>query len=148
MSLLNAPEYDPRRERRRALVALGGVVLVGVLAAVAYSYRNWPEERVVSRFMSALQQRDYETAYGIWLADPEWKQHQERHTSYPYEDFYRDWGPGGEWGLIRSFRIEGADSPPGGGSGVVVEVTVNERVGAKARIWVEKKDKSLTFSPF
>jgi hypothetical protein len=148
MSLLNAPEYDPRRERRRALAALGGVVLVGVLAAVAYSYRNWPEERVVSRFMTALQQRDYETAYGIWLADPEWKQHLDRHASYPYEDFYRDWGPGGEWGLVRSFRIEGADSPPGGGSGVVVEVTVNERVGAKARIWVEKKDKSLTFSPF
>ena len=147
MSLLNAPEYDPRPERRRALLLLCFVVLVGVLATVAYSYRNWPEERVVSRFMAALEQRDYETAYGIWLADPEWKQHRERHSSYPYEAFYRDWGPGGEWGLIRNFRIEGSSSPPGG-SGVVVEVTVNERVGTKARIWVEKKDKSLTFSPF
>jgi hypothetical protein len=38
--------------------------------------------------------------------------------------------------------------PKGGGSGVVVVVTVNGIVGRKANIWVENKDKSLTFSPF
>jgi len=36
---------------------------------------------------------------------------------------------------------------PKKGSGVIVQVTVNRRAD-KARIWVEKKDKTLTFSPY
>ena len=145
MSLLDAPEYDPSRERRKKLLTLGAVLLLAVLAAAGYRFRNWSEERVVDRFFAALQGKDYETAYGIWLADPDWKQHRDRYTNYPYGDFYRDWGPGGEWGLIRSYRIEGSDNPPHG-TGIIVEVTVNER-SVKARVWVEKKDKSFTFPP-
>ena len=145
MSLLDAPEYDASRERRKALLALGAVLLVAVLAAAGYRFRNWPEERVVDRFFAALQVKDYETAYGIWLADPDWKQHRDRYANYPYGDFYRDWGPGGEWGLIRSYRIEGSVTPAHG-TGIIVEVTVNDRA-QKARVWVETKDKSLTFPP-
>ena len=145
MSLLDAPEYDPSRERRKKLLAAGAVVLVVALAVAGYRFRNWPEERVVDHFFAALQGKDYEAAYGIWLADPEWKQHRDRYANYMYADFYRDWGPGGEWGLVRSYRIEGSDNPPHA-SGVIVEVVVNERV-QKARMWVEKKDKTLTFPP-
>jgi len=145
MSLLDAPEYDPAPERRKRLLAAGALLLVAALALAGYRFRNWPEERVVDRFFAALQSKDYETAYGIWLADPEWKQHRDRNPNYLYADFYRDWGPGGEWGLIRNYRIEGSDNPPHA-SGVVVEVVVNERA-TKARVWVEKKDKSLTFPP-
>ncbi len=145
MSLLDAPEYDPAPARRKKLLAAGTVLLVAALALAGYRFRNWPEERVVDRFFAALQTKDYETAYGIWLADADWKQHRDRYTNYLYGDFYRDWGPGGEWGLIRSYRIDGSDNPPHA-SGVVVEVVVNERV-QKARVWVEKKDKSLTFPP-
>ncbi len=145
MSLLDAPEYDPSRERRKALLALGAVVLVAALAATGYRFRNWPEERVVDRFFAALQAKDYEAAYGIWLADADWKQHGDRYKDYLYADFYRDWGPGGEWGLIRSYRIEGSISPPRS-TGIIVEVTVNDRA-EKARVWVEKKDKTLTFPP-
>ena len=36
---------------------------------------------------------------------------------------------------------------PKGGSGVIVVVTINERK-EPARLWVEKRDKSLTFSPY
>ncbi len=145
MSLLDAPEYDASRERRKKLLALGAAVLVATVAAAAYHFRNWPEERVVDHFFAALLAKDYETAYGIWLADPAWKQHRERYTDYPYGDFYRDWGPGGEWGLIRSYRIDGSANPRHG-TGIIVEVIVNERA-EKARVWVEKKDKSLTFPP-
>ncbi len=145
MSLLDAPEYDPSRERRKKLLAAGAVVLVIVLAAAGYRFRNWPEERIVDRFFAALQAKDYEAAYGIWLADPDWKQHPDRNPNYLYSDFYRDWGPGGEWGLINTYRIERSENPPHA-SGVIVEVVVNERV-QKARVWVEKKDKTLTFPP-
>jgi len=145
MSLLDAPEYDPSRERRKKLLVLAAVVLVATLAAAAYRFRNWPEERVVDRFFAALQAKDYETAYGVWLADPDWKQHPGGNANYLYADFYRDWGPGGEWGLIKSYRIEGSENPPRS-TGIIVEVTVNDRA-EKARVWVEKKDKTLTFPP-
>jgi len=67
------------------------------------------------------------TAYGIWMADRKWEQHPQKYARYPFNEFYRDWGPGGEWGLIKSYKIYGSATPKGGGSGVVVEVVVNNR---------------------
>lgn len=147
MSLLDAPQYDARRERRRKLTALAVVLAVMALALAGYLGRNWRYERVVDKFFTRLEQKDYEGAYGIWMADGDWKQHPEKFARYPYGQFYLDWGPSGEWGVVKSHKIEGAARPQGGGSGVVVVVTVNERV-EKARIWVEKSDMTLTFSPY
>jgi len=145
-TIFTAPEFNPARDRRKRIILVSAVVAVFVVAILVYLYRNWPEERVVDHFFAALQNKDYETAYGIWLHDPAWKQHPQQYPNYPYNDFYRDWGPGGEWGLIRGFKVDGSANPKGG-SGVVVVVTVNDRK-EKARIWVEKKDKTLTFSPY
>ena len=146
MTIFEAPVYDPRRERRKKLIIAAVALLVIVVAALAYLYRNWPEERVVGRFFDALVARDFEKAYAIWLADPAWKQHPQKYPQYSFPDFYGDWGPGGEWGIIRSYRIDGSANPKHG-SGVVVVVTINDR-SQQARIWVEKKDKTLTFSPY
>ena len=99
---------------------------------------------MADHFFAALQQKDYEKAYGIWMADPAWKQHPNQHARYPYNEFYRDWGPGGDWGVVRSYKLLGSASL--GSSGVVVVVDVNERAD-KARVWVDKKDKSMSFSP-
>ena len=117
-------------------------IMVGVLA---YLNRNWPEERVVDRFFTSVVNKDFEKAYGIWLHDPNWKQHPQN-PNYSFRDFSNDWGQGGEWGSIKSFHIDGSGSPRNG-SGVVVVVTINERK-EPARLWVEKKDKTLTFSPY
>jgi len=105
------------------------------------------EEHVVEKFFSALQHQDYENAYGIWMHDPQWKQHPEKYSQYPFTEFYRDWGPGGEWGLVKSYKVYGSATPKGGGSGVIVEVIVNNRA-EHARLWVQKSDKTLTFSPY
>jgi hypothetical protein len=145
-TLFDAPQYDPRRERRRNRTIAVVVVVVVVVAVVGYVFRNLPYERVVDYFFTALEAKDYEKAYGIWLHDPDWKQHEAQHKQYTFHDFYLDWGPGGEWGIIRSHKILGTASPKDG-SGVVVVVSVNERAEA-ARVWVERKDKTLTFSPY
>ena len=145
-TIFTAPPYDPRRERRRRLLLGAAVALVAALAALGWLYRNLPYERVVDRFFAALQQKQFETAYGIWVADAGWKQHPEKYARYPFNDFYRDWGPGGEWGPIRSYQIEGSERPKDA-SGVVVLVVVNQRA-ERARVWVEKSDKTLTFSPY
>lgn len=145
-TLFEAPPYDPKRERRRnSIIGLivGALLVIGV---VGYLYRNLPYELVVDHFFSALEHKDFEKAYGIWLNDPNWKQNQARHTNYSFHDFYVDWGPGGEWGIIREHTIVGSAAPKAG-SGVVVVVRVNNRA-EEARIWVERKDKTLTFSPY
>lgn len=146
-TILTAPQYDPKRERRKKQIIAGVILAVIAVGVLLYVFRNWPEEHVVKKFFTALQAKDYEKAYGIWMADPEWKQHPQKYPNYPFNEFYQDWGPGGEWGVVRNFSIDGAANPKGG-SGVVVVVTVNERLADKARIWVEKKDKTLTFSPY
>jgi hypothetical protein len=149
-TIFTARPYDPRKARRRWIAVLTGLGIILVFAVLFWIFRFWPEQRVVAGFFDALQQQNYEEAYGIWMADPDWKEHPEKHARYPFSEFHVDWGPGGEYGVIRSYRIEEARRPPGGGSGVIVIVTVNERADpeARARLWVEDHDRSLTYSPF
>jgi hypothetical protein len=147
MSLLDAPVYDEARARRRSRLIIGGVVVIAILSGLVWWYRYWPEEHAVNKFFTVLEKQDYEGAYGIWMHDPDWKQHQDRYTRYPFSDFYRDWGPGGDWGLVKSHEIYASGTPPGSSSGVIVEVIVNGRA-EHARVWVDKADKTLGFSPY
>jgi hypothetical protein len=147
MTLLDATQYDERAARRRRAIIGSIIVLVVLVACLAWLFRYWPEERIVDRFFTALQDKQYETAYGIWMHDSDWQQHPQKYSNYPYNEFYRDWGPGGDWGIIKSHKIYASGIPKGGGSGVVVEVIVNDRV-EHARVWVQKSDKTLTFSPY
>ena len=122
---------DPVWERRkkRLLIALAVVVVVAPL--LYYEFRNWPEERAVKRFLTALQQEDYKRAYELWKPAP----------SYRYQDFLRDWGKQSEFGKVTSFEITRSRDRV---SGVVVTARINQN---EARIWVEKRDKSLSFPP-
>jgi hypothetical protein len=147
MTLLDAKQYDPTVDRRRRNIIATVVVVVLVLISLGWLYRNWPEEHVVDQFFAALQNSDFGKAYAIWMHDPDWKQHADKYSQYPFNDFYRDWGPGGEWGQIKSYKVYGSTTPRGGGSGVIVEVVINERA-EHARLWVQKSDKTLTFSPY
>jgi hypothetical protein len=155
MSLFEAQPYDPRPARKKRDRILALIVLVIVAGLVWWQFRFWPEEHQVDRFFDALQQQNYEHAYGIWMHDPEWKQHPGKYSRYSYNDFVKDWGPGGEWGIIKSHHVDGAAVPKGYSgspfaiaSGVVVVVTVNDRVADKAHVWVQKDDKTLGFSPY
>ena len=146
MTLLDAKEYDEAgaRRRKKLIVSIIGTVLV--IAALAYAFRYWPEERLVDKFFAALEKQQYETAYGLYMADPNWRQHPQKYSLYPYSDFYRDWGPGGEWGLIKSYKIYATGECPRGGSGVIVEVIVNQRAEHE-QIYVQKKEKTFSPSP-
>ena len=155
MTLLDAPAYNAaraRKRRRNILASLIGVILIAIFVWVFW---NWPAEHRVHRFFAALEQQHFEQAYGIWIHDPDWKQHPDKYSRYRYSDFIKDWGPSGEWGIIKSHHIDGAAVPQGYSgspfaiaSGVVVVVTVNDRVADKAHIWVQKDDKTLGFSPY
>jgi hypothetical protein len=145
MTLLDAQPYDAVRSRHRRMWIVTLVVAVLLGAWLAYHFRNYPERAAASKFFTVLQKQDYESAYAVWFHDPDWKQHQEKYANYPYNDFYRDWGPGGEWGVIKAHAVDCSLSP-GTGSGVIVQVTVNSRA-QHAYVWVQKSDKTLSFSP-
>ena len=145
MTLLDAQEYDAEKSRKRRKQIISAIAILVTVLGLGWWFRYWPDERIVGHFFKALQKQDYKTAYGIWMHDPQWQQHPEEHRKYPFNDFYRDWGPGGEWGLVKSHSVDCSLSP-GGGSGVIVQVTVNSRT-EHAYVWVEKANKTLSFSP-
>ncbi len=156
MTLFETEPYDPvaARKKRIRIISISTIILI--ILILAWNYRFWPEEHQVDLFFAALQKQDYEKAYGVWNHDSDWKQHPEKYSNYSFQEFMKDWGPGGEWGLIKSYHVDGSAVPKGGNgtkfdvtsSGVVVVVTVNERIAQKAHIWVEKSDKTLGFSPY
>jgi len=156
MTLFEAQPYDPLQARKRRIRIVSISALVLLVLILAWNFRHYPQEHIVDTFFAALQQQDFEKAYGIWNHDPDWKQHPEKYASYSFTEFMKDWGLGGQWGLIKSYHVDGSAVPKGGtgtkfdvgSSGVVVVVTVNDRVADKAHIWVEKSDKTLGFSPY
>jgi hypothetical protein len=148
MTLLDAQPYDSAKARRRRIQIIITVVVVIALAGLGWMNRNWAAEHTVNKFFASLQHGQYETAYGIYFSDATWQQHQQKYPQYTYADFYRDWGPGGEWGLVKSYKIYGSANTKGfGGGGVVVEVIVNER-SEHARMFVQKPDNTLTVYPY
>ena len=146
MTLLDAQEYDAEKARKRRMRIISAIAILLVVLALGWWFRYWPYEHMAGKFFDALQKQDYKTAYGIWMHDPQWQQHPNQYPKYPFNEFYKDWGPGGEWGLIKTQRVYGASTCPGGGTGVVVDVIVNDRT-EHAQVWVEKSDHTLSYPP-
>jgi hypothetical protein len=146
MTLLDAKEFDPEKESRKRKRLILIITVVVIVLFFGWWFRYWPQEHTVGRFFDALQKQDFKTAYGIWMHDPNWPQHPGEHAKYPFNDFYRDWGPSGEWGPIKTVKVNGASTCPGPSSGVLVDVIVNDRT-QHAQVWVEKSDRTLSYPP-
>src|SRR3954447_22294580 len=112
MALMDAKEYDPRpAEKRRKIIA----TVVGAAIAISvylYLTRYDSEKKVINNFFRAIEQKDFDAAYGIYYADPNWKQHPEKYSAYTINQFKLDWGPAGEYGPITSHRVDCALDPP------------------------------------
>jgi hypothetical protein len=154
MTLLNAPEFDSRREtrNRNLLIAFGVLVALAVVIGVGgyllghgWFLSNLPAEHKVSNFFSALEAKDYGKAFAIYTNDPDWQQNPERHKDYPLQRFTEDWttaSPVGE--PIRSHHVDISKTDGTGafGSGIIVAVRVNG--DHKLFMWYERKDGTLT----
>src|SRR5262245_14860053 len=143
MTLMDAQQYDEARDRRRRNLIIIAVIVALFLAWVAYHMRNYPARRTVDRFFAALERHDFEGAYAIWLNDPASKQHPQQYPKYPFSDFYNDWGPPGEWGVVKSYNV---DCSLGADSNVIVQVTVNRRT-ERAFVYYDRSDKTLHDAP-
>lgn len=151
MALLDAKEYDPKPKQRliRLIVSAVAVVIVAVVAY--FIFRFQPEKNVVNRMFQAIEAKDFEKAYGIYYNDPDWKQHPASHTTPTYNQFYLEWGPSGDYGVISSHHIDCVVEPPKRGfqspSGVIVVVRINNRADRSESLWVEKKTKIIGDAP-
>jgi hypothetical protein len=145
-TLFGAQPYDEAGARRRRFWIAGAILAAIAIAALLWFNRYWPEQRRVEQFFVQLQAKNYESAYAIWMNDPNWKQHPEKYSRYGFHAFYLDWGPGGEWGTVNSYKIVAAQKPRPDASGVVIGVRVNQRKKL-CSVRVEFKDKTLGFSP-
>lgn len=154
MTLLNAPEYDERGEKRKKFLLIGALLLVvlliftglgGYVMGHGWFFSNLPAEHRVSSFFDAIEAKDFEKAYGIWWNDPQWKQHPQKYD-YKFKRFTEDWtteSPVG--GEIRTHHIDISKTDGTGkfGTGIIVAVRVN---GAKkVFMYYIRKDGTLVW---
>ena len=153
MTLLNAPEFDERKENRRRnmWVGLGTFVAVMVVLTVAgfllghgWLFTNLPAEHRVNVFLTAVKAGEYPKAYGIWNNDAEWQQHTQRYADYPLQRFTEDFTTESEWkGPVKSFHV---DFSKRDATGTVVEATINGTTSLTLKVL--RSDGTLSFFPY
>jgi hypothetical protein len=154
MTLLNAPEYDSRRDTRirNLWIAAGVLVLLAMVTGVGgfvlghgWFFSNLPAEHKVNSFYEALEAKDYSKAYGIWWNDPEWQQHPQKYD-YTLQRFTEDWTSASPVnGPILSHHVDISRTDGSGmfGSGIIVAVRVNG--DHKVFMYVIRKDGTLAW---
>jgi len=134
MTLLDSTTPKPKSKLRKWLPLII-VVVLAVGSVATYALWNYPEERAVSRFLTTLEQGNYQEAYCLWQPSP----------SYTFQDFVSGWGEKGDYGKIRDFSILASKSR--GSVTVLVTVRINN-VEPPAVLLVDRKTKGLAYSPF
>ena len=155
MTLLNAPEYDSRRDTRNRYLLIGAGVLValavvlgmgGFVLGHGWLFTNLPAEHKVDNFFNALEAKNYGKAFAIWTNDPDWQQHPEKHADYPLQRFTEDWTTESPVkGPITSHKIDISKTDGSGyfGSGIIVATRVND--DHKVFMYYIRKDGTLSW---
>lgn len=126
---------DERREKIVKIIvcSLLGLILVG--GPLLFIFYDYQEEHQVKRFFQLLGAHDYQAAYAVWgctQAKP--------CSGYPMSAFLEDWGPKQDVSHARIVRSRSC------GSGVILTVDID--TNRQERLWVQRNDLSIAFSPF
>jgi hypothetical protein len=147
MSLLEPPVEKPQKSR---VMAFTVTALAFTLAVVLwFTFRYYPEKKAAANFFDALVAGDTNKAYELWKPS----------ATYRLSDFTADWGPGGYYGPVKSYKIMGAKAPKKSDS-IEVDVAISPfspmpdaSDGEKSRktrvvpLWILPSDKSISFPP-
>ena len=132
-------QYGAGEERRLKIIKILVISIVALLVAGGISlfvFHNYRQEQQVKRFFALLERHDYQAAYQLWVrTDADRK-------GYPFSSFMEDWGPQSEHPAVNGFRISKSRSC---GSGVIL--TVDFKNGKEEKLWVERDDLTIGFSP-
>jgi len=153
MTLLNAPEFDVKKETRNRNLLIGSGVLIVVLVLLAFAgfllghgwfFINLAAEHKVDTLLTAVQDKDYSKAYGIFYNDPNWQQHPDKYKDYPLQRFTEDFTTESDWhGPIVSHHVDFSKRDH---TGIVVASTINGT--AKLTLKVQSSDGTIAFFPF
>ena len=147
MTLLDAANYKPPSKTPR-YIFLGALAVFAIAFLIWHQVRYDSEEKVVETFLNAVVAGNLQQAYQLWKPMP----------GYSFHDFQQDWGPGGYFGITKSYRIEDAYGPKNSSS-VGVRVSLSSVApfpkndpDAKFKtrdveIWVNAQTHALSFPP-
>ena len=159
MTLLDAPEFDEVRDRRHRVILMSAAGALVALAVVWWLVAGMPVDwpwnwnahlrgRIaVNHFFTALEKNDLKAAYGVWMHDPDWQQHQDKYTNYPFDRFEKDWSPtspDNDYGTIHSHRIAATRMI---GNMLQTGTFVNGRKSRAINLDYDPRDHTLHFSP-
>jgi hypothetical protein len=159
MTLLDAPVFDAVRDRRRQTILYSAIGLFVVLLIgdwlisgmpVDWPWNWWTHLRgriTTNHFLDAVEQNDLAKAYGVWVHDPDWRQHEAKYSAYPFARFQQDWSPtssGNDYGAIKSHKILAARIS---GNTLVLGVSINGLKSKALFLAYDPKMHTLGFSP-
>jgi hypothetical protein len=148
VGILESTAEEPHSKLFRYLITTA-VFAVLVTLGIWYLTRFHHEKATVKKFLDGLVAGQTEQSYSIWKASP----------TYSYKDFLDDWGADGYYGPVKSYRITDAQGAKGDTSVVIIaEISpfhpfpeendsVKQSKTKEVRIWVERRDQSLSFPP-
>ena len=90
----------------------------------------------MKRFFALLEAQDYKAAYALWVRT------DGDRRGYPFSAFMQDWGPQSEH---RTCAIAASRRSRSCGSGVIL--TVDFGKNQQEKLWVERDDLTIGFSP-
>ena len=131
--------YGAGVERRLKIIKISAfsfVVLLVMSGISLFVFHNYRQEQQVKRFFALLERHDYQAAYELWVRT------DGDRRGYPLSSFMQDWGPESEHRSVSDFHISKSRSC---GSGVILTVDFN---GSKQeKLWVQRNDLTIGFSP-
>ena len=153
MTLLNAPEFDEKKETRKRNILVGSGILIaaiivlsvtGFLMGHGWLFMNLPVEHRVGTFLSALQAQDYSKAYGIFYNDTNWQQHPDKYKDYPLQRFTEDFTTESDWkSPITSYHVDFSKRDD---TGTVVASTINGSTNLTLKY--QRSDGTIAFFPY
>jgi hypothetical protein len=129
---------DARREKIIKTLVISVVALAAAGGALFFNFHNYREEHQVKEFFKYLDSHDYKAAYALFGCTD-----TKPCRDYTSAQFMEDWGPNSGRSNISNFRISRSRTC---GSGVIL--TVDFGKNQQEKLWVERKDMSVGFSPF
>ena len=132
---------DARREKIIRILLFSVAALVaadGVGGVLAFMFHNYHEEGLVRQFFNRLSSHDYKAAYALFGCTD-----AKPCRDYAVDQFMADWGPASGRNDTSNFRVSGSRSC---GSGVIL--TVDFGKNQQERLWVERQNSTVGFSPF
>ncbi len=148
MSLIDAPDYDPRKDIRNRNIIIGGgatvtllliLSLVGFMTGNGWLFTNVPAKHRVNAFFTALEAKDYAKAYDLY-------ENGRPDSGYSLSRFTEDWTAHSPVnGPITEHKVDISATDGTGflGTGIIVEVLVNGN--NKVFMYVSKADGTMTW---